>query len=222
MKINLCKVAGIPVFISPDWLMFVGIFLLFSAFSGMLALFNTALLFVSVAVFILLHEFGHALTAKKFGIRTKDITLHFFGGIARIDERDMSLVVNKPRNGFWMWLAGPLVSLSLAGIFYLLMKLFSPSHAIYYLKYARDLNLAFTIFNMLPFWPMDGAGCMFSLINMFKGKTVAMKITSIVGIIGGILLIAAGALMLHIMLVVIGVIVVLSSYGMRKSALFVQ
>ncbi|MDX1429785.1 MAG: site-2 protease family protein [Rhodothermales bacterium] len=64
---------------------------------------------------VVLHELGHSLTAKRFGIHTQHITLYPFGGIAMLGGREM-----KPREELWVALAGPAVNLAIAGVLFIL------------------------------------------------------------------------------------------------------
>ena len=113
----------------------------------MMGLSASLLLFVSV----LLHELSHSLVAKAKNIRVDSITLFFFGGVAGIGDEDM-----KPMDELQMALAGPLFSLLLGGVFFLLYK-FNGSFFLTAISfYLYQLNLILAIFNLVPGFPLDG------------------------------------------------------------------
>ena len=103
-------------------------------------------------VAVLVHELGHAVVALRHGVRTRSITLFIFGGVALL-EKD-------PRDGraeFWMAAAGPLVSLTLAGLFYAGASLpFLGPSAVAVARYLALINLILALFNLVPAFPMDG------------------------------------------------------------------
>jgi Zn-dependent protease len=106
------------------------------------------LLFVSV----LLHELSHSLVAKAKRIKVESITLFFFGGVAGITKEDM-----KPSSELQMAIAGPLFSLFLGGIFFLIYKFNGQILFIEAISfYLFQLNLILAIFNMVPAFPLDG------------------------------------------------------------------
>jgi len=106
------------------------------------------LLFVSV----LLHELGHSVVARNFGIPVPRITLFIFGGVSQIatEPADAS-------KEFWMAAAGPTVSFALAGIFWELRLILAGAPALLVLtKYLALLNLVLAVFNLIPGFPLDG------------------------------------------------------------------
>src|SRR5512134_1351851 len=145
--IQIARVIGIPIYLHFSWLIIFGLIVwtlstgYFPAQSPDLpaasywakGLVASLLFFVS----ILLHELGHAVAARRHGLRTRSITLFIFGGVAQL-EKD-------PRDGraeFWMAAAGPLVSLALAGLFYLAASLpFVGPSAVAVAKYLALINL---------------------------------------------------------------------------------
>ena len=110
---------------------------------GLAALF----LFLSV----LLQELSHSLVAKARNIKVESITLFFFGGVAGITKEDM-----KPSSEFLMAIAGPLFSLFLSGLFFLIYKFNGNAITSAITFYLFQLNLILAIFNMVPGFPLDG------------------------------------------------------------------
>ncbi|SFR09482.1 site-2 protease family protein [Poseidonocella sedimentorum] len=106
-------------------------------------------------VSLLLHEMAHALVARLYGIAVPRITLFLFGGVAELEDEP-----RHPREEFWIAIAGPAMSLALAGGFGLLSRLLAvlggagPVSAI--AAYLGLINLVLALFNLLPAFPMDG------------------------------------------------------------------
>jgi Zn-dependent protease len=117
---------------------------------------TSIMLFVSV----LLHELGHSLVAMRYKIPVRSITLFIFGGVSLIGAEPPSAAA-----GFWISVAGPIVSFSLAVFFYLLHPFFSgitPLLAL--LKYLIYINIALGVFNLIPGFPLDGGGIFRSVV----------------------------------------------------------
>jgi Zn-dependent protease/predicted transcriptional regulator len=105
------------------------------------------LLFLSV----LLHELSHSLVAMAKKIKVESITLFFFGGVAGITEEDM-----KPSSEFQMAIAGPLFSLFLSGVFFLIFKFNGNGIITAITFYLYQLNFILALFNLVPGFPLDG------------------------------------------------------------------
>lgn len=185
---------GIPVRL--HFSMIIIPFLAFSWVEGsgleevLIASILTILLFGSV----LLHEFGHALTGRRYGVHTADIVLTPIGGMAR-----MTNIPERPKEEIAISIAGPLVSFGIAAIAYgvLLAIPFVPAlHPVIHplalemLAVLLQLNLALGAFNLIPALPMDGGrvfrGVLALKYSHLKATQIASKIGKILAVVGGI------------------------------------
>lgn len=143
---------------------------------------------VSLFTCVVLHEFGHALMAKVFKIKTQNITMYPFGGIARLEK-----LPEKPWQEFLVAIAGPAVNVIIIAIIFSLL-IFGYSYPVVienatglwltdqrnYLFNIALANAFLVIFNMLPAFPMDGGRVLRSLLAMVmpfdKATNIAGKI----------------------------------------------
>jgi len=101
---------------------------------------------------VLLHELGHSVVALRYDIPVRSITLFMFGGIAQIGAEPPSAKIE-----FLVAIAGPLVSLALAILFYALQGVLSGIAPLYGIaEYLAYINLALALFNLIPGYPLDG------------------------------------------------------------------
>lgn len=105
------------------------------------------LLFASVVI----HELGHALTARRYGIQTRSITLFLFGGVAQI-VRDPPT----PTSEFLVAAAGPLTSYLLSAVFWLMQLILPHSVPGVIIAYLAGINAVLATFNLIPGFPLDG------------------------------------------------------------------
>ncbi len=113
-----------------------------------LGIVSALLLFVSVLV----HELGHSLVAGARGLRVQSITLFIFGGISSITSE-----ASKAGDEFLVAVVGPVTSLALAGLFWLLLQALPPaSAAAAVASYLAFTNLLLAAFNIVPGIPLDG------------------------------------------------------------------
>src|SRR5262245_57314715 len=167
-SIKIARVAGTEVRIHITFLLFLA-WIGFSYYNRGGGLVATRGVLFLLALFgcVLLHEFGHVLAARAFGIRTPDITLLPIGGVARLqrmpDKRSEELIVAA---------AGPLVNVVIAGVLILglghypqlkdLDELQNPQ--VDALGKLALVNISLVIFNLIPAFPMDGGRILRALL----------------------------------------------------------
>jgi len=160
-----------------------------SRFGANGALFGALLMIVLFAC-VVLHELGHALVAKAFGIGVRDITLLPIGGVSRMEKNP-----DTPVHELVIAAAGPVVSLALAaGLWAVtgvasslgkldpaaILKSMTPGSetALLWLLFA---NLFLAVFNLIPAFPMDGGRMLRAVLAMFMGFGAATRVAASIG-----------------------------------------
>ncbi len=142
---------------------------------------------ITLAIFIcvLLHEYGHALVARRFGITTRDITLLPIGGVATIERTP-----ENPRQELMVALAGPVVNIAIA---VLLFTVFGATVGADYGTVSIDdekidfvtrlalVNVMLATFNLIPAFPMDGGRILRAFLSFWLDRTRATEISAKVG-----------------------------------------
>ena len=167
-----------------------------------LSLCLVSLFFLSVAA----HEYGHAWVALKCGHGVRQIILFPFGGVAQIEG-----LLPKPKHEFWIAIAGPLVSLALALLFFVPVLIYGESILKNEVGAAFPVlaaaNLGLFLFNMLPSFPMDGGrifrACLTPRIGRIKATLIASKLGQFMAILFGFYALYN----LQIMLIIIAVFI---------------
>jgi Zn-dependent protease len=176
-SLHLGRFVGIDVFLHPTFLLLLAYVLLFAG--GL----DSALFLSAVFGCVLLHEFGHALAARLYRIRTRHITLYPIGGVAQLERMPRSagpeLVVTA---------AGPAVNLALAAVFFgvvALGNLLDPGAARstpgQILSLLASVNLGLFLFNLLPAFPMDGGRILRAALSGWLGRLRATEIATGIG-----------------------------------------
>ncbi|MBR3222782.1 MAG: M50 family metallopeptidase [Kiritimatiellae bacterium] len=173
-KYHVCDAFGIPIYVDVSFLFLLLIFVTdFGSFT-----FGVAAA-LALAVSVILHELGHALTARVFGYKTRDITLSLLGGCASL--------IALPRKA-WQELvtalAGPLVSFAIAGSVLMLDVFGIVIHNAWLrgvLQYTFWMNVMLGAFNLLPGFPMDGGRIFRSVMCAFLSRAKATMVAMWVG-----------------------------------------
>lgn len=136
---------------------------------------------------VVMHEFGHALAAQKYGIGTKDIVLYPIGGVARLEK-----LPEDPKQELWVAIAGPLVNIALFLILSVVLSFtgfnienleleelkIRPNTI---LMYIASANLILALFNLLPAFPMDGGRVLRALLSIRLPRAKATQIAGGIG-----------------------------------------
>ncbi len=152
-----------------------------------MGIFGALGLFIS----IIFHELSHSMVARNFGLPIKGITLFIFGGVAHMEEEPPSAKAE-----FLMAIAGPLSSILLGIVFYVLRtagKTVWPISVTGVLGYLAFINWILAGFNLLPAFPLDGGRVLRSILWKWKNNIGwATRISSRIGTLFGFVLIAMG------------------------------
>ncbi len=184
--------SGIPVYL--HWTFFfvpaVVAFMTLSNGDGLTGALKSVAFVLAIFGCVVLHEFGHALMARRFGVGTRDITLYPIGGVARLDR-----IPERPSHELLVALAGPAVNVVIAlalfvgmvvagGLGQPILQLTEDS----FLVKLMVVNVALIVFNMLPAFPMDGGRVLRSILAMNMNYVRATDIAARIGQVCAVLL----------------------------------
>lgn len=185
-SLRLCKVAGIQMQVHFTFLIFMAWIVLSGliAGKGQQVVLADAAFMLGLFGCVMLHEFGHALTAKRYGIRTKDITLLPIGGVARLER-----MPDDPRQELWVALAGPAVNVVLVAALWTRLPFTHGGLNVAQIDFTSGtfverillVNISLVVFNMLPAFPMDGGRVLRALLATRLEYTRATQIAASLG-----------------------------------------
>ena len=142
------------------------------------------LFFAGLFLCVLLHEYGHALAARRYGIATRDITLLPIGGVARLER-----MPDKPAQELVVALAGPLVNVVIAAGLYIGLQLSGHWQPLSSLSATSGslverlmvVNVFLVLFNLLPAFPMDGGRVLRALLALRMEYARATRVAATIG-----------------------------------------
>jgi len=216
--IPLITIAKIPIRVHWSFFLIIGIIGLYGYQNG-LDIANMGYLFLFMIIlfcFVIMHEYGHALAARKYGILTKDIIITPIGGIARIQG-----MPQKPFQELHVAIAGPLVNLFFLIVFSIVLLISDTgdfflrdkeaiemiSDPIGFLFLLALMNGVLFFFNLIPAYPMDGGRILKALLSTKLPKSKATIISANVGRVLAIGFIIFGAYNRIFGILIIGIFV---------------
>ena len=180
------RLAGIELRVHATFLILLGwLALLFYREAGPAGAARGVVFTLALFASVVLHELGHALTARRFGVGTRDITLLPIGGVARLES-----IPEQPWRELWVALAGPAVTLAIIVVLWAVLRLLQlptgrPEELLTQgggmpaeLMWA---NVSLLVFNLLPAFPMDGGRVLRALLAMRMGHARATEHAARVG-----------------------------------------
>lgn len=210
-SLKIGRLWGIDVYLHVTFLLFLA-WVGYATYAALGVGAALSILFLVVSLFacVLLHEYGHALTARRFGIGTEDITLLPIGGVARLER-----MPSNPKQELLVAIAGPAVNVVIAAIIVVILLLRGdpmPRNMGNLLEGGLlwnllRMNLVMILFNMLPAFPMDGGRVLRAALAMKMPYAKATRTAATIGQGMAVLFALSGLLTSHFMLLFIAIFV---------------
>ncbi len=172
-------------------------------------------LFVSVVI----HELGHAMTGRVYGVETERITLWLLGGMAHFKEMPKQKGAEAV-----VAIAGPITSFVLGAIFFAVLG-FVPLEAIgvfVVIYYLAIMNILLAVFNMIPALPLDGGRVLRSLLHLRMSRLRATQISAAISRALAIALGLFGLLSFNLFLILIAFFIYMAVTAEARYALFTE
>jgi Zn-dependent protease/CBS domain-containing protein len=182
-SIAVISIFGVPVRLHFTFILLL-VFLLFIGVGGRQSGATSALYILALFASVLLHEVGHTLVARRYGIRTLEIVMYPIGGVSRPERQP------KAREELWIALAGPAVNFLIAAVLMAWVAAVRGWVALEQLRQPTDANLAqrialgnllLCVFNLLPAYPMDGGRILRSILALWRPEEEATRIAASAG-----------------------------------------
>jgi Zn-dependent protease len=171
---------GIPVYISPTWLLMAAVLVYLYANSAEANLASTTDRYIVAAAFVVLlyasvlvHELAHCVVARGFGLPVRRVLLYPLGGFSEIEQEP-----GTPAREALISAAGPLISLAIAGVGFGLAKVVSSGLTHQLITQLFVANLIVGIFNLLPGLPLDGGRIFRAGVWKITGKQYSATIAA--------------------------------------------
>jgi Zn-dependent protease/CBS domain-containing protein len=219
------RIAGIDIFVHPTFLIlpaWAALVLYQPHHNPVDALYGVALILAMFGI-VVLHELGHALTARRFGVRTRDITLLPIGGVARLER-----IPEVPSQELLIAVAGPAVNVVIAAGILLVLRILNQEPLPFwegmridagFLQQMLSINVWLVVFNLIPAFPMDGGRVLRALLamrfNYVRATQIAVAIGQPIAMMFGLL----GLLAPNLLLILIALFVWLA--GAQEAGLVV-
>lgn len=183
---RIARIAGIDIYVHATFLILIawiaGVH--WSEGRSIAAVIDGVAFILALFACVVAHEYGHALTARRYGIRTRDITLLPIGGVARLER-----MPDDPRQELRVAVAGPVVNVVIAAALFLWLRAignWEPMSDVTVVRGAFGerlmlVNVALVLFNLLPAFPMDGGRVLRALLAMRMEYTRATQIAGSIG-----------------------------------------
>jgi len=183
---KLGRVAGIPIYVHWTFVILIAAIVLgyWVESRNLLTALEGGGFILSLFGCVVLHELGHALTARAFGVPTMDITLLPIGGVARFQR-----IPEQPVQELLIALAGPAVNVVIVGLLFFVFQVRFPGDASDPQRLAQTpfwpqilwVNACLAGFNLLPAFPMDGGRVLRALLAMRLPYSRATRLAASVG-----------------------------------------
>ena len=187
------SIAGTDIKVHVTFLLLVGWWALMGyQEAGTSGAVSSALSLLALFACILLHEFGHILMARRFGVRTPDVILLPIGGVARLER-----IPDEPKQELLIALAGPAVTLAIIVVLYAILRatagpvnLLQLTPETPFLAFLVAVNIYLLLFNLIPAFPMDGGRVLRALLasrlGLLRGTRIAATLGQTFAVLGGL------------------------------------